>query len=221
MISVIIRNFNNAPTIKRAIDSVLSQSLGLNEIEIVVIDDGSDDDSLAQILHFKKNIRFFQTKRLGAIKALNFGLRKSKGEFYTILDSDDYLPIDALKLLKKGLKKDYDAVCAYGDYYEFDFESSQRKYYSTKENIFLTVAGGLLFKTNIVAKLGYYDEQLFFPEYDILKKIVKEYKLVHVPEIVYYYCRCFGSITFNKKKVKEGINQLFRKYHEKLPIRRY
>lgn len=221
MISVIIRNFNNSSTIERAIKSVLSQTLSLSEIEMIVIDDSSEDDSVSKIKAFKKNIRFFETKRIGALRVLNFGLREARGKYYTILDSDDYLPLNALKELKRGFEENPRVAGVYGDYYELNVKSSRKRYYSTKDNVFSTVAGGWLLKKNIVAGLGYYDIKLFFPEYDLLKKILKKYKVVHIPEIVYYYCRRFGSMTFDKKEVEEGIKQLEEKYGGKIQIRKY
>ena len=218
MISVIIRNFNNGNTIERAIKSALSQNL--DSIEIIVIDDGSTDDSLNKIKTFK-NIRFYQTKRLGAIKALNFALKKAKGKFYTILDGDDYLPPHVLAELRKKAEENPDAAIIYGDYFEINSKSSDKRRYSTKDNVFSTVAGGLLIKKDIARKLGFYDEALFFPEYDLLKKILKQRKIVHLPKIVYYYHRHLESLTANKIRVKNGIKQLEEKYGEKIPIRKY
>ncbi|HVX92502.1 MAG TPA: glycosyltransferase [Candidatus Dojkabacteria bacterium] len=93
MISIIMPNLNSAQYITRAVDSLLAQ--GLKNYEIIVIDDGSTDNSLAvlknnysgnrkvKIISNKKNLK------PGACR--NMGLKKAKGEYIFFMDSDDWL----------------------------------------------------------------------------------------------------------------------------------
>ena len=86
--------------------------------EIVVIDDGSTDNSLNLIKSFKEKTRFYSIKNSGIEKASNFGINKCKGEYITRLDADDYLKPNFvqsnLKLIKNSKAKfvysNYDAV---------------------------------------------------------------------------------------------------------------
>lgn len=219
-ISVLIRTYNSKSTVRKAIQSVLQQTLSKRYYQIVVIDDGSTDDTLKILSEFEKEIYFIKSKHIGAINTLNLGLEEMQGEYYTILDSDDYLPRNALESLLGGFSDSKVAVVM-GDYYEIERESLKRHYYSTKKNIFLSLAGGLLIKKDIAKKNGFYDDKLFFPEYDLLIKILQQFKIVHIPEIVYYYCRQVGSLTTDKNKVENGLRQLEEKYGEKIPIRKY
>lgn len=90
-ISVIIPFYNAERTIKRCINSVLSQTL--REIEIVCIDDGSHDLTSKIIEEYAiqhNNIILFMQENKGAGEARNLGIRKANGEFVAFMDSDDY-----------------------------------------------------------------------------------------------------------------------------------
>lgn len=90
-ISVIIPNYNNAATLARAIDSVLAQDYPAHEI--IVIDDGSTDDSAAVAGTFGERIRFVRQPNGGVSNARNNGVRMAGGDWIAFLDADDiYLP---------------------------------------------------------------------------------------------------------------------------------
>jgi glycosyltransferase involved in cell wall biosynthesis len=92
LISVVIPSYNHSQFIKSAIESVLNQSF--NNFEIIVIDDGSKDDSIEIIKSIKdKRLSLISQENQGAHNAINRGLSLSKGKYLTILNSDDeYLP---------------------------------------------------------------------------------------------------------------------------------
>ena len=96
LLTVLLPNFNYGPYIERAIGSVIEQDY--ESVELIVVDDGSTDDSLAviesalasadslartELIAFKRN--------RGKLAALNAGLKVASGEYAIILDSDDYL----------------------------------------------------------------------------------------------------------------------------------
>ena len=106
MVSVIIPTYNAEKTIKRAIDSVLSQN---EDVEILICDDCSTDSTLTIALHY--GLRLFQNnKHTGGPNAgRNIGIKAAKGEYIAFLDQDDeWLP----GKLKKQLEvlKDADLV---------------------------------------------------------------------------------------------------------------
>ena len=90
-VSVIIPLYNKAAYIKRAIESVIHQEY--KDIEIIVVDDGSTDNSVEKILYYKDIIKLCKQPHLGPSKARNKGVELSSGEFVTFLDADDeYYP---------------------------------------------------------------------------------------------------------------------------------
>lgn len=89
--SVIIPNYNNSATLARAIDSILAQSVAAHEI--IVIDDGSTDDSAQVAARYGTRVRYVRQQNAGVSAARNHGARLATGNWLAFLDADDvYLP---------------------------------------------------------------------------------------------------------------------------------
>lgn len=111
-ISVIIPLYNSEKFIKNCVDSVLNQSY--KNIELIVINDGSTDDSLEICKRIKDNrLLLISQNNFGAPSARNNGLKNATGEYIMFLDSDDVLEKDAIEKLYKKIKKEK-ADIAYG-----------------------------------------------------------------------------------------------------------
>lgn len=87
LVSVVIPTYNRAYIVGAAIASVLRQSY--RPVEVVVIDDGSTDDTAAVVSRYGPEVRYFRQKNAGVSAARNHGLREALGEFVALLDSDD------------------------------------------------------------------------------------------------------------------------------------
>lgn len=94
-VSVIITCFNYGQYLTEAIESVINQSY--QNIEIIVVDDGSTDDTQNIIKVFSQVISIY-TNRVGLSAARNIGVQLSKGDFIVFLDADDYLYSNAIEL---------------------------------------------------------------------------------------------------------------------------
>ena len=91
-VSVIIPVYNNAGTISRTIDSVLAQTI--DDIEIIIVDDGSTDNTRAHLKPYGQRIRYFYQSNQERSAARNNGLLQARGQYIAFLDADDYwLPI--------------------------------------------------------------------------------------------------------------------------------
>lgn len=98
MISVIIPVYNTEKYLQRCIDSILIQSH--KDFEAIFVDDGSTDNSGVILDDYQQKdsrIRVFHQENLGVSKARSLGVSQAKGEWVTFVDSDDYLPVDALE----------------------------------------------------------------------------------------------------------------------------
>ena len=117
LISIIIPIYNNEEFIPRCLDSVINQTY--KQIEIVIINDGSTDESLNIINKYKKidtRIKVIDKKNEGVSVARNIGIDNSTGEYITFVDADDWLELDAIeKLYKEINEKKVDIVR--GNYY--------------------------------------------------------------------------------------------------------
>ncbi len=86
-ISVVIPTYNRNLLVRRAIDSVLAQRLQPDEI--IVVDDGSDDDTVASLQGYKQRITLIVQKNSGVSAARNRGIAAARGAWIAFLDSDD------------------------------------------------------------------------------------------------------------------------------------
>jgi glycosyltransferase involved in cell wall biosynthesis len=91
LVTVVIPNYNYARFLPAAIDSVLAQTF--TDLEVLVVDDGSTDDSLEVLRSYGDRIRWIVQKNAGQSAARNRGLAESRGRFIALLDADDvWLP---------------------------------------------------------------------------------------------------------------------------------
>lgn len=109
--SAVIPVYNN-PGATRAIESILNQSYKGN-YEIIVVDDGSKDDTYETLLKYKQNNKLDNLKVIkqtngGPSKARNRGIRESKGEYIAFLDSDDVWHKDKIKKQMDVFKRNPD-----------------------------------------------------------------------------------------------------------------
>jgi glycosyltransferase involved in cell wall biosynthesis len=86
-VSVIIPTYNRAALLVEAVQSVMKQTY--TELELIVVDDGSTDDTREAILPYLHRIKYLYQERGGVSKARNYGIRVSHGEYIAFLDSDD------------------------------------------------------------------------------------------------------------------------------------
>lgn len=108
LVSVIVPVFNGGNSISRCIDSILSQTYV--QVELIVVDDGSTDDTLEILSHYSGKIKLIRQGNKGPAAARNHGLAQSCGEYIAFLDSDDYWMPSFLVKCVTVLRKLPDAV---------------------------------------------------------------------------------------------------------------
>jgi glycosyltransferase involved in cell wall biosynthesis len=87
LFSIVIPTFNRAAHLRHALDSVFAQTF--SDYEVIVVDDGSTDDTEMVANHYGSRIRFFRQSNQGPGAARNVGIQEARGEFVAFLDSDD------------------------------------------------------------------------------------------------------------------------------------
>lgn len=119
--SVIVPTYNRSNDIINALSHLIEQTISKNNYEIIIVDDGSTDDTKEKVTEFvgqypDYNIKYFYQKNAGPAKARNLGIKESNGEIVFFTDDDCAVPPDWMKTLLLGLKKHPKAAGAGGWY---------------------------------------------------------------------------------------------------------
>lgn len=122
LVSIITPTYNRAHTLGACIQSVLGQSY--TNFELLIIDDGSEDDTVALIQQFEDTrIQYYPIAHVGNLSYLrNFGLARSQGEFIAFIDSDDIWEANKLETQMNQLAQDPTCRWAFSDLIEFNEE---------------------------------------------------------------------------------------------------
>ncbi len=113
-ISVVIAVYNGGRTIRRAIESVLCQSYPAHEL--IVVDDGSTDDTAEVVKGFGDQVRYFYQINAGVSAARNAGAAAARGEWLAFLDADDWYYPDRLLWHAQWIDRDGSLDFLTGDY---------------------------------------------------------------------------------------------------------
>lgn len=117
--------YNASEFVGDSIRSVLAQTYP--DIELIIVNDGSTDDSEEKILGFADSrIRYLRQENKGQCAALNFGIARAKGEYIHFLDADDLMNEEHLERMckKLGEKDDAVAFCEWGAFYDNDVSTT-------------------------------------------------------------------------------------------------
>jgi len=177
-ISVVIPTYNRAYCLKRAVDSVFSQDY--QNLEVIVVDDGSDDDTPAIIDSMQKqralyfNLRYIPIIHAGVSRARNTGIRAAAGEWIAFLDSDDYWLEGKLKKQLNYLskKKEY-RICHTDEIWikngrRINQGKKHRKYegwfFSPSLHLCLISPSSVLIHKDVFSEVGLFDESFPYVE---------------------------------------------------------
>lgn len=118
VISVVIPAYNAQQHIRACLDSVFAQS-GAFALEVIVVDDGSSDDTVA-LVHQRPGVRCLSQRNAGPSAARNAGIAMATGEFIAFLDADDLWPVGKLQLQLQLLQAYPASGLVSGDCRQFD-----------------------------------------------------------------------------------------------------
>jgi glycosyltransferase involved in cell wall biosynthesis len=116
LVSVLMTVYNNGPYVAEAIESALGQTYP--NVEVVVVDDGSDDESLEVVRRYPR-VKSASQPRGGIGVARNAAVAMATGDFFTFLDADDRFPPDKLQIQLKAFEEDPTLEVVYGYVREF------------------------------------------------------------------------------------------------------
>lgn len=125
-VSVIIPTYNRANYITKAVESVLSQRY--NDYEIIVVDDGSTDNTKEVLKAYRKGIQYIYQKNAGVSLARNAGILAARGKWTAFLDSDDEWVPEKLWIQMTELS-DNDKLCLHTTNHSINLENGEKASY--------------------------------------------------------------------------------------------
>jgi len=216
--------YNTERYLQSSINSILNQSF--KKWELIVVDDFSTDNSRKILRKIKnKKIKIFLLKKhIGRTNALNYALKKAKGKYIAVLDSDDMSCVSRLYLQQKFLNenKKINLVAARARLIDengktIGFHPSIKEIENFNKIIFyknIVAHSSVMFRKNFLRKTGIYPKHLkWAQDYGLILKFVKSGKLFFMPKVL-TICRVLNtSMTYRKEykltRIHEQISLLF------------
>ena len=231
-ISFIVPVYNTGIYIKKCLDSIINQTFK-EEIEIILINDGSTDNSDELIKEYIENsnskdlMKYYTKENEGIAKTRNFGIDKANGEYIFFVDSDDYIDKETIKMLKPYIDNDIDIIkfklqridknnniLEKVDGPVFEETSGEEAFnmlYS--EDVLLDSPCVYVIKRNMFTQNNFKFNRTYHEDFGLIPLIIlKAKRFVSIPDYLYYYVQGDNSITRNndyEKTIKKFEDALF------------
>jgi glycosyltransferase involved in cell wall biosynthesis len=220
-ISVIIPTYNRAKLLPQAIESALVQTYP--HYEIVIVDDGSTDETSEIIKPYINKVRFITQKNRGVSAARNRGIREAKGELIAFLDSDDLWLPNALRNKVQYLNMHPDTGLIHSDMLLLDeyggtSGKSDPLMTNTGECYLGLFAGNRIFTSSVIVrrncleKAGDFDESIRYAEdYDLWIRLARECRFAYCEESLGFYRVHKSNAVKDLVRLREGELYVLRK----------
>ncbi|MCL1881179.1 MAG: glycosyltransferase [Oscillospiraceae bacterium] len=146
-ISVIVPVYNSGPYLKKCLDSIVNQTY--SNLEIILVDDGSNDDSAKICLSYAENDKLKRVKVIlkdtvggsgTPVRSLNLALEKFTGEYVGFVDPDDWLELNMFDVLYNSLKNNYEADISVVSFFWLDESTGESSPVETRKPLFGTLS---------------------------------------------------------------------------------
>lgn len=232
LVSIIAACYNHAPFVVEALESIRSQTYG--NIELIITDDGSKDDSVAIInqwiaQHNMDCTFIVNEKNEGICKTFNKGLACCHGKYFQVIACDDVMlphkiqeQVAVLEAAKEEVAVVYtDAIVinehseiiqnSFDDFWGFKKEQPQNMLESLIQQNTI-IAPSSLVRLAIVNQIGQFDEQLCYEDWDMWLRLVRDYQFIKMKEPLVKYRHFSTSMsqgqTYRVAMAKDSIKLL-------------
>lgn len=218
LITVIVPSYNVEKYIKKCLESIINQTY--QNLEIIVVNDGSSDDTLEtieNITKLDKRINIINQENKGLSAARNIGIKKATGEYIILVDGDDSVEKNFIASLVEGVKKENSdiAVCGFNTVWKerticehsinktISGEEAAIQLLTRQENLDI-VAWNKIYRRSI-----FVDNGILYPEGEIHEDNLTTYKIYakarkvsYIKDPLYNYYKRTNSITMSTKLEK-------------------
>lgn len=211
-VSVIVPVWNVEEYIEKCLESLVNQTL--KDIEIILVNDGSPDNSQKIIDKYVKNypkkVKSYIKENGGQGSARNYGLKVAKGEYIAFIDSDDYIDLDMLeKMYNKGNFNNSDIVICGNKVVDINYKLIRNELAIKYDNELDLLIGKMgvcnkIYKKEILKKLEF-RTKMWYEDIDYTAKLILDNnKFSFVDECLYNYLLRPGS-TMNNSNIHRNL----------------
>jgi glycosyltransferase involved in cell wall biosynthesis len=199
LVSIIIPVYNGSNYLREAIDSALAQTYA--NCEVIVVNDGSADDTESICLSYGSDIRYYSKENGGVATALNLAIEKMRGEYFSWLSHDDVYYPRKVEAQIEALKRDGDMrKVVLGDYDSLNQNTGrktpsilskmddERLFTDSVYPVIRGLIGGcaLLIHRSHFERVGVFDTKMrYVQDYDLWFRILHKQKSLYVNELMY------------------------------------
>lgn len=231
LVTVMIPCYNHEKFIKESIQSVIDQTY--SRLELIVIDDGSKDNSIQRIEEMRlsceqrfEHFQFVFRENRGLSRTLNQGLSLARGEYFSIVASDDIMLPEKTAIQVDVFKKDSLITAVFGAHQYIDDEShvvSVKKAVYREFNfqeIFYhqhdIPASSQMIKIDLLREIGGYNENTKVEDWDLWLRLTEVgAKLVYIPDIIVGYRMHDSNLSKDKSLMFDEVFNIVQRYKDR------
>jgi len=220
-VSICIPTYNRKELLKETLKSIFMQTY--KDYEVVIVDDGSTDDTEQMIKDTGYPVRYYWQENAGDAAARNKLTKLADGQYISFLDSDDLLPPDAVERMVDVMSKEPEDVIVYGPYVTIDQDGNvckrkRKKLHSgyITQNLFeniLVHSCGSMFPKKVLEEAGGFNEALpVCADYDLWLRLSQKYCFIAIHEPLFKRRRHSGNLSrysFTNRKTEFDVLENF------------
>lgn len=227
LVSVIVPCYDSAAYIGQTLESIFAQSY--RPIEVIVIDDGSEDDTASIVRQYSSSLRYYRQSNQGVSMARNAGIRLAQGEYIAFIDSDDLWQMTKLEVQVDVLDKHPEVVLVYCQCSNFtdDIYGEQRSYLSLPSGLIteklildnFVPCSTVVVRRSSIEDVGEFDTSLRTCEdWDMWLRLSERGIFYGIPRtLAYHRCRK-GSLSFDLESLREDGIFVLERYFRSLSL---
>jgi glycosyltransferase involved in cell wall biosynthesis len=198
LVSVIIPSYNSCRFVIEAVESVLLQSY--SPIEVIVVDDGSTDDTASVLAPYRSHVRYVYQANRGLAGARNRGIAEARGELVAFLDADDVWMPEKLARQMEALSGAPQAGLVHTDVLFLEQATGQKSHRKTRKTEYVgdcyrllftrnqLTASSVLLRKECLTRVGWFEESLRrLEDYDLWLRVARHYPFACVGEPLVVY----------------------------------
>lgn len=190
-VSLIVPAYNQGGFVAETLDSLLAQDF--DDREIIVLDDGSTDDTPEVLAGYGRVVTVVRQTNMGENRTVNRGLEMARGRLLCVVNADDPLLPGAVRESVEQLRRDGDAIAAYPDWNEIDpagriLRTVELPEYTLRNMLLdcnVAMGPGVFFRREALDAVGFRDTSLRYTgDLDYWFRLARHHRFRHIPRVL-------------------------------------